>query len=143
MASERSTDEGIVALDTNVLVYAFVGEDARAERAEDLLRGRPWISVQALNELVNVLRRKRALSWAEVAVVVDTVTRLCLVADQTLESHRLALQLVRRYSLSWWDALHLAVALDAGVTVFFSEDLHDGLVVENQLRISNPFRANG
>lgn len=138
MVSNAPGEERI-ALDTNVLVYAFTGEAFKTLQAESLLRQRPWISVQALNELVSVLRRKRAFSWPEIETVIDTVTQLCLVSDQTLDAHRVALRLVRRYSLSWWDALHLAVALDAGAARFYSEDLQDGLLVEDRLRVVNPF----
>lgn len=130
-----------VALDTNVLVYAFDTDPAKAAVAERLLGGRPFISVQALNELVNVLRRKRALAWPEIAEVVETVSALCRVVDLTLDTHRIALTLVRRYSLSWWDALQLAAALDAGAEEFMTEDLHAGLQVESRLRVVNPFLA--
>ena len=138
MVSERPPN---VALDTNVLVYAFENDAGKAAAAEWLLAGKPFISVQALNELVNVLRRKRALSWVEVAEVVETVAALCRVTDLTLEVHRVALRLVRRYSLGWWDALQLAAALDAGADQFMSEDMQAGLLVEGRLRVANPFDA--
>jgi len=34
----------------------------------------------------------------------------------------------------------LATAIEAGCSVFYSEDLHDGQVLEGDLRIENPFR---
>jgi len=33
----------------------------------------------------------------------------------------------------------LAVALRAGCTTFLSEDMHDGLVIDDRLTISDPF----
>lgn len=138
MASEAAPS---VALDTNVLVYAFENDAGKAMAAERLLAGKPFISVQALNELVNVLRRKQALSWSEVAEVVEAVSALCRVVDLTMEVHRIALRLVRRYSLGWWDALQLAAALDAGAQQFMTEDMQAGLLVEGQLRVVNPFAA--
>lgn len=130
-----------MALDTNVLVYAFDRDPAKAAVAERLLATKPFISVQALNELVNVLRRKRALSWPEISEVVETVSALCRVIDLTLDTHRIALALVRRYSLGWWDALQLAAALYAGVDEFMTEDLQAGLQIESRLRVVNPFLA--
>lgn len=44
-------------LDSNVLVYAFT-DDPRAAAAQALLARRCAISVQGLNELANVARRK-------------------------------------------------------------------------------------
>jgi len=140
MATERSVERRI-GLDTNVLAYAFTESSLKAQQAEALLGQRPWISVQALNELVGVLQRKRALSWTEIDTVVETISALCVVADLTSQAHRVARQLTRRYPLRWWDALQVAVALDGGATTFFSEDVRDGLLVEGRLRIVNPFAA--
>jgi len=130
-------------LDTNVLVYAFTPEGDKSRTAEALLTTRPLISVQGLNEMVNVLRRKRAFSWPEIDVVVDAVVQLCPVRPQTLGTHSLARQLAPRYGLAWWDALQLASALEAGAQSFWSEDLQHGLLVEQRLRVCNPFFLDG
>jgi predicted nucleic acid-binding protein len=45
-------------LDTNVLVYAALQPDSRSETARALLARRGTISVQVLNEFVNVAHRK-------------------------------------------------------------------------------------
>ena len=45
-------------LDTNIIVYAFSSNDPRSEKAETLLTAGGIISVQVLNEFVNVSRRK-------------------------------------------------------------------------------------
>lgn len=51
-----------------------------------------------------------------------------------------ALSLAPRYSLSFYDAAMIAAALRVGCERHYSEDLHDGLVVEKQLTVVNPFR---
>ena len=126
-------------LDTNVLVYAFTADVDKGSRAEALIAQRPWISVQGLNELAWVLRRKRKLDWERIADITDTVGALCQVASLSRESHQRALGLVRAHSLSWWDALQLAVALENDAAEFLSEDLHHGQVFERRLPIRNPF----
>ena len=35
----------------------------------------------------------------------------------------------------------VAAALLAGADILYSEDMHDGLLVEDRLRIRNPFRV--
>jgi len=50
-------------LDTNVLVYNLSGDEEKAQRAEALVRSGGAISVQVLNELANVARRKFGLEW--------------------------------------------------------------------------------
>ncbi len=129
-------------VDTNVLVYAFTPESEKVRTAEALLGAEPVISVQGLNEMVNVLRRKRAFTWPEIDVVVGAVVMLCQVRPQSLATHTLARQLAERYRFSWWDSLQLASALEAGATSFWSEDLQHDLLVEQRLRICNPFRLS-
>ena len=52
--------------DTNILLYLASGNRAKAERAEEVVAEGGVISVQVLNEITNVARRKMQLSWAEV-----------------------------------------------------------------------------
>lgn len=130
-----------IFLDTNVLIYALDRDPARGDRAEALLAQRPFTSVQALNEVVSVLRRRQLLPWDAVADVAAQMASLCEVVSQTLEVHRQALALMSRHSLSWWDALMLAAALSTPAETFFSEDLQDGLLIQGRLRICNPFAA--
>ncbi len=45
-----------------------------------------------------------------------------------------------RHGFSFYDALIVASALEAGCTTLLSEDMQDGLVVEGRLTLRNPFR---
>jgi predicted nucleic acid-binding protein len=47
--------------------------------------------------------------------------------------------LAERYGFSIYDAMIVASALVAGCTTLWSEDMQNGLLVENKLRIVNPF----
>ena len=53
--------------DTNVLVYIASGDPVKADRAEAIVGDGGVISVQVLNELTNVARRKMLLSWPDTA----------------------------------------------------------------------------
>jgi predicted nucleic acid-binding protein len=44
-----------------------------------------------------------------------------------------------KYSLSFWDSLIVASALAANAEILYSEDMQNGLLIENKLRIINPF----
>ena len=50
-----------------------------------------------------------------------------------------ALRLQSRYEFSYFDSLMLASALEYGCEYFMSEDLSSGQVIENKLKITNPF----
>ena len=128
-------------LDTNVLLYASLQPDHRSDAARALLARRCWISVQVLNELANVVRRKAGLSWPETHAFLSMVRALLPVEPMTVEVHDAGLALAERYGLSIYDAMIAASALLAECDRLWSEDMHDGMVIENRLRISNPFRA--
>ena len=57
----------------------------------------------------------------------------------TPERYSRALELQERYRFSFWDALIVAAALEAGCTRLLTEDLQHGQVIEG-LRVENPFR---
>jgi predicted nucleic acid-binding protein len=125
--------------DTNVLVYLASADAAKADRAEEALTAGGSISVQVLNELANVARRKLLLSWTETGALLGTLRSLLTVHPVTLETHSAGLRLAERYGLSIFDAMVVASALEAGCDTLLSEDMQHGLMVEKRLRIVNPF----
>jgi predicted nucleic acid-binding protein len=134
----RVTDKTFV--DSNVILYLFT-DDVRAAAAESLFEPEATISVQVLNEVANVLRRKTRLSWRETMQALELVRSLCRVEPMTVETHERGLRIAERYSLSVYDANIAASALLAGCNVLYSEDMQHGLNIERRLRIVNPFRA--
>lgn len=129
-------------LDTNHLVCSLLnGASSKQSFALALLVRGGTISVQVLNEFANVGLRKLRLSHAEVA---DGIAQILTLLPDPLAlrraTHASAVALVQRYSLSFYDALLVASALEAGCTTLLSEDMQDGLVVSRALTIRNPFR---
>lgn len=128
-------------LDTNVVVYAFL-DDPRSGPARELLKSRCIISVQVLNEFVHVARRKLDMTWEEVQRALSAIRAVCLtVLPVGLDTHVDAVAIAQRYDFRIFDALLVAAALDANCETFWSEDMHDGLLIRDQLRITNPFRS--
>jgi len=127
--------------DTNVLVYLASGDAAKADRAEAVLAKGGAISVQVLNELANVGRRKMQMSWDDTHAFLNMLRGLLTVHPLTVETHETALRLAERYGLSTYDAMIAASALDAGCDTLWSEDMQHGMALEEGLRIVNPFRG--
>lgn len=125
--------------DTNVLVYAF-SDDARSAVAEQLLEQEPVISIQVLNEFVSAAKKKPKFDWPRIIEARDSVLQSCSghVLLQ-LDTHKKACTLAARHGVHIYDATIVASALDAGYDVLWTEDMHDGLVVEGRLTIRNPF----
>lgn len=131
-----------VFLDTNVLLYLFSEDPAKADRAEELTAAGAVVSVQLLNEFVAVARRKLAMNWSEIAETIRIVQGVCVVQPLTVEVHHEARRLAEQLQLAWYDALIVSAALAAGCKTLFTEDMHDGLRIENALTVRNPFRFN-
>jgi predicted nucleic acid-binding protein len=129
--------------DTNVLVYLASGHPEKADRAEAAVAAGGAISVQVLNELTNVARRKMRLSWAETHAFLTLLRGLLTVHPLTVEAHDTGLELAERYGLSVYDAMIAASALHAGCDVLWSEDMQHGMTLGGGLRIVDPFYAAG
>ncbi len=128
--------------DTNVLIYIASGDPGKADRAERILRDGGTISVQVLNELTNVARRKMRLTWAETRAFLSMLRGLLAVRPITVEIHETGVSLAERYDLSIYDAMIVASALHADCDTLWSEDMQDGMMIESRLRIANPFHAS-
>ena len=127
-----------VFFDTNVLLYILSQDVAKAGKAEALLKTGGIISVQALNEATNVLRRKHAMAWLDITNVLSLFRALLEVVPVTAAIHDSGLALAQRYSLSVYDAMIVAAALDSGCETLWCEDLQNGQTI-GRLQIRNPF----
>lgn len=128
-------------IDSNVLVYLMSADPTKADQAEAVVRAGAVISVQVLNEVANVARHKLAMSWLDINEFLDLVRSLCSPVPLTIETHDRGRTVSERYGLSVYDAMIVASALLAGCELLYSEDMQDGMVIDGQLRICNPFAA--
>ena len=132
-----------VALDTNILVYAegLNGPDRQQEATallDSLLRADLVIPVQVLGELLHVLARKTRRSRAAVRDAMLVWRDGYEIAPTTIESFVSASNLVADRQLATWDAIIVAVAVDAGCSLLLSEDMQDGFTWGG-LVVANPF----
>ena len=130
-------------VDTNVLVYAFTkDEPEKQERALSALDNcLPVISSQVLKEFANVLLKKKSV---DVQVILDTLHEIMGVAEIVEEKAGLvcsALRTSEKYGYSFYDSLIIEAALAADCAVLLSEDMQDGQIIGNKLRILNPFNV--
>jgi predicted nucleic acid-binding protein len=126
--------------DTNVLVYLASGDAAKADRAEEIIGDGGVVSVQVLNELTNVARRKMRMTWPETHSFLSVLRSFLTIQPITVETHETGLALAERYNLSTYDAMIVASALQADCDTLWSEDMHHGMAFDETLRIVNPFR---
>lgn len=126
--------------DTNVLVYSATDDPLKGDRAGAVIREGGTISVQVLNEFANVARIKLRRTWRETHEFLSLARQLLDVRPVTIRIHEAGLELAERYGFATYDAMIVAAALDADCSVLWSEDMQDGMLVEDRLRIVDPFR---
>jgi predicted nucleic acid-binding protein len=129
-------------VDTNVLLYLLSADAQKADRAEATVRRGGRISVQVLNEITNVARRKLGMPWPQIDQVLKLIQSICPADPLTVEVHERGKLVAQRYGLSVYDAMIVAAALVAGCETLYSEDMQDGLLIDRQLRICNPFKTD-
>lgn len=137
-----------IFLDTNVIVHAYDTSDPlKQRRAQEILRsamlsGNALVSAQVLGELFVVLTRKipHPLTIAEAIAVVRALGKLDVV-ETGLLAVSLALHIVLKTGIAYWDALIIAVARSAGCSSVFSEDLTNGQVFDG-VTVVNPFASS-
>lgn len=131
-------DDSDPFIDTNVLIYLLDSDPAKAERSRQVLQAGGVISVQTLNEITNVMRRKLSSSWPEVREFLDLVKVFCEVTDVTHADHQLGLEISERYGLQVFDSILLATASRCGCTKMLSEDMQHNQLI-GSLQIENPY----
>jgi predicted nucleic acid-binding protein len=127
-------------LDTNVILYSLSDDPRKQDIALTLLARKPVVSVQVLSEAANIMRKKLGFDVRAVMAVVERVADECAsIQPVTMNTLRDGLDIASRYSLSHYDSLILAAALEAGCSDVYSEDMQHGQQINSRLTIINPF----
>jgi predicted nucleic acid-binding protein len=120
-------------VDTNILIYAHDRSSGiKHERARRVIErlwtsGQGVLSTQVLQELCVNLRRKVAkpVPVEEIRGLIRDYQSWEIIVN-TPEGVLLALEIEVRYKISFWDALILQAAEQAGAAALYSEDLARG-----------------
>ena len=132
-------------VDTNILVYTVDDADpAKKQAARDVLAQTAEIvlSGQVLGEFYVTITRKLSppVDAGAARELTARLARLpCIAIDAQLAQR--AVDAAQRWQLSYWDALVVEAARQAGCARVLTEDLTDGAVYDG-LRIENPFRGS-
>ncbi len=132
-------------LDTNIFIYSFDRNTAKARRAAELIREgittrKGIVSYQVVQEFFNVaLRRLQPpLTAAEAEQYLTTVFRPMLSIHSSPALFAEALQLSHRYRINWYDSIIIAAALESQCSTLLTEDLNHGQRF-GHVQVQNPF----
>ena len=132
-------------VDTNVLVYAHdVTAGAKHERARELVTsfwesGYGCLSTQVMQEFYVTVTRKvaRPLPGDVAARIVADLAAWHVHVPEVADALD-AIEIHRRYGISYWDALVIRSALGLGCQCIWSEDLNPGQAYAD-IPVLNPF----
>lgn len=142
----KYTQTDKVFIDTNLWIYLAVeaNDSSKHQKVivffEDIISQDVYTSIQAINEFHWVLSRKYNFSEDNIAEkvkegIVKTSNKVAL----DFSSYQKAELIRSNYNISFWDSLMLAVAILADCSVFYSEDLQHNLLIDDTIKVINPF----
>ena len=135
-------------LDTNILVYLFdKSEPDKRRKVKTLLAKlqkdrQGYISAQVVNAFIVIVSQKisHPIPLDEIAEKLLFLQKRLHISSLHIETSLKAIEMKCRYGYSFWDSLIIASALENNCSVVYSEDMHDGQVIEGTLAIRNPLR---
>ena len=129
-----------IALDSNILIYnhSIECEDKKLI-ARAFFKENPIVSSQVISEYINVIKRNLKLTKLELVQLCSLWIEKCTVQPVVLSTIKLAKNLIEKYDFQVFDGIIVAAALEADCNILYSEDMQNGQIIENTLKIVNPF----
>ena len=133
-----------IFVDSNIWLYLFLQDDNdKYLHAENFFLNSHSnstfiISYQVINEISNILLKNNFLE-AEIVESIDYLFKVCTIQEFTKEIILSASSIREKYSFSFWDSIIIGSALFSKFDTLVSEDMQNGLIVNDKLLIKNIF----
>jgi len=129
-----------IALDSNILIYNHsMDQENKRLIARDFFKENPVVSSQVISEYLNVMKRIFKMQKLELMQLCSLWLEKCSVQPVILSTIKLAQDLVSKYDFQMFDGIIVAAALEADCDILYSEDMQNGQIIEDMLKIVNPF----
>lgn len=131
-------------IDTNIWLYAFIPsqDQTKSAKAKATIRQSDIIiSSQVINEVCVNLIKKAKFDEPAIQRLINSFYKKYTVIILDKAPLLKSSELREKLQFSYWDSLIVSSALLGGAETLYTEDLADGLRVENRLRIANPFKS--
>jgi predicted nucleic acid-binding protein len=139
-----------VFVDSNIWLYALTtprdGEEmSKRNKSIESLRELASqktivVSIQVINEFHwNMLRKFKVDDVSVAEIVKVNIESIAVITEVGYSIYRKALDLRKKYSLSFWDSPIVASALEAECKMLYTEDLQHGQIIDGRLTVCNPF----
>ncbi|MCC5667705.1 PIN domain-containing protein [Nostoc sp. CHAB 5784] len=132
-----------IFIDTNLWIYLYAkNPPEKYYKVAEIIKNNSsllLVSTQVLGELFHVLTRKKFTSRTHaITIISDIINTFPVQAINTTEVIQ-ALEINTKYNYSYWDSLIIATALLGKCSIIYSEDMQHNQLIDNKVRILNPF----
>jgi predicted nucleic acid-binding protein len=117
------------------------GEDEKSKTAQTLVRSsQAIVSPQVISEVCANLVKKAKMPEAEIRKFIEGIYARHRVIELDMRVFLFASELREEYSLSFWDSMIMSAAFLSGAEINYSEDMQDGMLIRESLKIVNPLK---
>ncbi len=131
-------------IDSNIWLYSFIDSyREKYEIAKNLIKSKEEktvLSIQVVNEVCFNLLRKANFDESQIQELIDSFFKRYRFSRFDKDLLKKGSKLRERYFLSFWDSLILSAAILSDCHTIYSEDMQHNQLIENKLRIINPFK---
>ena len=130
-------------IDTNIWLYSFIETQGREKTsiAKSIVQQEEiTISTQIINEVCVNLIRKMQFPEEDIQGLIESFYERYSILEINKGILLKASELRIHHIFSFWDSLIVASALYSSTDILYSEDMQHGFVIENGLKIVNPFK---
>ena len=129
-----------IALDTNILIYLYDNSNPEKRNiALNLLSEKPQIPAQVISEFLNTLLRLLPMTKEDLLMHAANLFEECNIIPTLAVTLHCASLLTKKYQFQLFDSVIVASAIQEDCDILYSEDMQHKLLINNTLRIVNPF----
>jgi len=133
-----------VFIDSNIWLYLFLQDNEEKYRISEEyflnnnMNSTFIITYQVINEVSNILLKN---NYTEINIKesINYLFKVTTMQEFTKEIVLTASFIREKYSFSFWDSVIVASALFSNCTTLISEDMQNGLIINDKLLIKNIF----
>jgi predicted nucleic acid-binding protein len=132
-----------IFVDTNLLIYFISNEKKKKQTVKEIIFSdrEAYISSQVISEFISVCLSKNLLELDKITSLANDfmeTLRFSLIKGSTINK---ALQIKKDYNYSYWDSLVLSSSIENNCSILYTEDMQAGQVIDDSLKIMNPFNV--
>lgn len=130
-----------IFLDTNILVYSYSSNEIEKQiiARKLITENNTFISTQVLQELTNIITRKFKFSYIDAQVAMKESCQNNYLHTNSYKTILDACRISQQNGFSFYDSLIISAAIECSCGILYSEDMNNGQIIDNKIKIINPF----